>query len=106
MGRRRARRTEEEIRAYGESPAFKAMAWQFVAEVITDRAKPTENDYYLALYLASVTLAALTRLHASELGISQDEATPKVAEFVENQRRMYGSLAAERAAGPDSTGGT
>jgi hypothetical protein len=75
-------------------PEFGAALWAFVAAVRTGKAKRSRRDPEFASYLAGLWEMAMAGVYAAGGGISLDEGRAKVAELVEAQRAIYGSLAA------------
>jgi hypothetical protein len=73
-------------------PVLAAALWAFVAD--PDAAKRSRRGHDFARLLAGMWEEAMAQLHVAIQGISLEEGRAKVAELVEAQRALYGSLAA------------
>jgi hypothetical protein len=75
-------------------PEFLAALWGFIEAALTGTARRSRRDPEFARFLARMWAEERVQVHVAAEAITTEQAQAKVAELIEAQRALYGSLAA------------
>jgi hypothetical protein len=73
---------------------FDAALWEFISAVRAGTVKRSRRDHEFASCLAGMWEEVTAQLHVAVQGVTIERGRAKVAELIEAQRALYGSLAA------------
>ena len=80
-------------------PEFDAELWEFIAEVASGRGEPGPQLFKIACCLVGMWQGTVAELYMRIRGAGLGEAAELVAELINAQRILCGSLAASEATG-------
>lgn len=88
----------------GRSAKFQAKAWDFISACEEGTAGPSEDDHYLAAWLAGMLRGLFVNYDMTAHGSSREQAQAAYTAMVAGQQAIYGSLASMEQEPADGAG--